>query len=73
MSEIVERISGYTDQQMLDRCLSFQKVLSKTETKHTGRGRNVRHYEKLKWEGAKDALDRVNRSIEHYKKLIEKK
>ena len=68
--ELIERIYGYSDKQMADRCRGYLSVLSATETKSLGRGkRGTRQV--FKYIQDKDVMERINRSIEYYQKLVE--
>lgn len=68
--ELIERIYGYSDKQMADRCRGYLSVLSATETKSLGRGkRGTRQV--FKYIQDKDVMERIKRSIEYYQKLVE--
>lgn len=67
---LIERIYGYSDKQMADRCNGYLSVLSATETKSLGRGRKGTK-QVFKYSQDKDVIDRIKRSIEHYEKLVE--
>jgi hypothetical protein len=70
MNDIIERIYGYSDKQMADRCMGYLSVLSATETKPIGRGRKGTK-QVFKYSQNKDVVERIKRSIEHYEKLVE--
>lgn len=68
--ELIERIYGYSDKQMADRCRGYLSVLSATETKSLGRGkRGTRQV--FKYIQDKEVMERINSSIEYYQKLVE--
>ncbi len=68
--KLIERIYGYSDKQMADRCMGYLSVLSATEIKPLGRGKKGKR-EVFKYTQDKDVIDRIKRSIEHYQKLVE--
>lgn len=68
--ELIERIYGYSDKQMADRCRGYLSVLSATETKSLGRGKKGTR-QVFKYIQDKDVMERINRSIEYYQKLVE--
>ena len=41
MSDIIERIPGYTDDMMLEWCMHLHRIVSATKTVTVGRGRNI--------------------------------
>lgn len=65
---LIERIYGYSDKQMADRCRGYLSVLSATETKPRGRKGTKQVF---KYSQNKDVIERIKRSIEHYEKLVE--
>lgn len=67
---LIERIYGYSDKQMADRCRGYLSVLSATETKPIGIGRKGTK-QVFKYSQNKDVIERIKRSIEHYEKLVE--
>ena len=68
--ELIERIYGYSDKQMADRCMGYLSVLSATEIKPLGRGKKGTR-EVFKYHQDKEVIERIKRSIEHYQKLVE--
>lgn len=67
---LIERIYGYSDKQMADRCMGYLSVLSATEIKPLGRGKKGTR-EVFKYHQDKEVIERIKRSIEHYQKLVE--
>ena len=73
MKDVLERRSGYSDKMMHEQCLLLQRVVSQTVTKTRGRGRHAKKVEVLRHDTDPEIIDRINRSVEHYKAMTEKK
>lgn len=66
MSDVIERIAGYSDDMMYEWCLSLHRVVSKTKVVKYGRGRNT--VEKTVWKHHThdDVRDKIDRSLKFY-------
>lgn len=71
--EICERVTGYSDKMMFDRCNSFLTVMKKKYSKKVGRGRNTKIMQFNKYSNLQDRIEVMERSAEFYKKKMEKK
>ena len=71
--EICERVTGYSDKMMFDRCNSFLTVMKKKYSKKVGRGRNTKIMQFNKYSNLQDRIEVMERSAEYYKKKMEKK
>jgi len=67
--ELIERIYGYYDEQMADRCRGYLSVLSATEIKPLGRGKKGTR-EVFKYYQDKDVINKIKNSIDYYQKLV---
>ena len=70
MKDILSRLPAYSDKMMYEQCLVLQKVVMKTKSVTVGRGRNSEKREVLKHNTPKEIIDRINDSVEHYKKAM---
>ena len=73
MTDILDRRSGYSDKMMYEQCLLLQSVVTKTVPKTIGRGRSAKKVEVLKHSIDTDIIDRINRSVEYYKAMMDRK
>jgi hypothetical protein len=71
-TEIIERILGWSNQAMLDRCLCTKRTVNQTKTRKTGRGRATKYFEVLKYSMDSDVLKKIDDSVAHYKALLYK-
>ena len=71
MSKIIERIPAYSNKSMIEYCTQMLNVLTMTKEIKVGRGRAVRVEKVLKHNPSEELLDKMRKSIEHYKKLNE--
>lgn len=71
MSKIIERIPAYSNKAMIEYCTQMLNVLTMTKEIKVGRGRGVRVEKVLKHNPSEELLDKMRKSIEHYKKLNE--
>ena len=67
MKDIVERISGYSNQAMTDYCLRLMNVITATKKKKVKVGRNVEEVEVPKYSYDNEVSDKIARSYEYYK------
>jgi hypothetical protein len=67
MSDIIERISGYSDEMMQEWCSCLQRVVTQERIIKEGRGKNKRERKVLKHPTHPDVLERINNSVEFYK------
>jgi len=68
---MIERTSGYSNKAMLDYCESLKKVVLKTETVKSGRGKAIEIREALKYNTDPNIIDKIVSSCEYYKNLYE--
>jgi hypothetical protein len=71
-TEIIERIFGYNNFEMWQKCELLKKVIDITVEVKEGRGKNVKVYQKYKHNIPQLNRDMINRSCEYYKSLHEK-
>ena len=69
MTEVVTRISAYSNESMLHYCETLLSILSQTYDTKVGRGKKVDVIKLFKYKNDQDVIDRLINSIEHYKKL----
>lgn len=62
---LIERIYGYSDKQMADRCKGYLSVLSETKLVPLGRGRKGKR-EVFKYTQDKEVIKKIKNSIEFY-------
>jgi hypothetical protein len=70
MKDILSRLPAYSDKMMYEQCLILQKVVTKTKSVTVGRGRHAEKREVLKHNTPKEIIDRINNSVEHYKRAM---
>jgi len=71
MTKIVERISGYSNEAMLNYCETLKSIVTQTYDTKVGRGKKVEIIKVPKHKVDQDVIDKIVRSCEHYKKLNE--
>jgi hypothetical protein len=71
MSEIIERMIGYTNEMMLKQCEIYKKVLTATKQEKVGRGNGVVIIDIPKYSVNPQTLRSVIESCEYYKNLYE--
>lgn len=67
MSDIIERIPGYTDDMMLEWCMHLHRIVTMTKTISVGRGRNIERRAVPKHNTHPDVVEKIKRSVEHYR------
>jgi hypothetical protein len=67
--DTIERIPGYSNKMMLDQLNAVFKVMSKTKIATSGRGKNIVSTEVPMYRNMKEPIEKVKRSIEHYKNM----
>jgi len=70
--DIIKRISGCNNKEMLDQCEMIKAVATTTVEAKSGRGKAVKVYQVLKHNIPKNVVDRILRSCDYYKELHEK-
>ena len=70
--EIIDRVPGYNNYEMWQRCELLKKVVTQTVEVKEGRGRNVEIYRKYKHNTPIETIEKIIRSCEYYKQLYEK-
>lgn len=70
--EIVERIAGYTDAMMHNRCCVYARIMHTTIEKKIGRGKSAEVESKLKYKTEQAQLDKINRSVKYYLEQMRK-
>lgn len=69
--DIIERRPGFSDEMMYRQCLLLAGIVNRKTTIKQGRGRNTYTLEVDKFKTSKHDIDRINRSVEYYKNLME--
>jgi len=69
---VIDRKLGYSDEMMYSYCQILASVVNKTIDVKTGRGKNVTITRVLKHSTHKDAIEKINNSVDYYKELMEK-
>ena len=69
MVDIIERKLGLNNEAMLEYCNILREILTQTKEVKSGRGKSVEFRRVLKYKNDIEALDRIIKSCEHYKKL----
>jgi hypothetical protein len=69
----LKRRLGYSNEMMYNQCLILQKVVTQTKTLKSGRGKKVESRDIPKYRIPKDVLDKINNSVEYYKKQMSSK
>jgi len=72
-TDVIERRLGFSNEMMYNQCSLLANIVNKTEEVKVGRGKSAKVIHKLKYTTDKASLDRINRSVEHYKNLMESK
>jgi hypothetical protein len=67
MEDIIERILGYSNEDMAAYCQRLINVITATKKKKIKVGRNVEEIEVPKYEKDKNIVERTIRSYEYYK------
>jgi hypothetical protein len=67
MSEIIERISGFSDQEMYEYCESLRRVILQKKEVKSGRGKSIETKQVLKYDTEQETIDRIVNSCEFYK------
>ena len=70
---VLEKRLGYNNKMMYEYCLTLQNVITQTKPLKSGRGKNTVIRDILKYDLPKDVLDRINNSVEYYKKQMNSK
>lgn len=69
MKNIVERIAGYSNEEMLHYCETLKSIMTQTHDTKIGRGKKVEIIKVPKYNVDQDVIDKILSSCEHYKKL----
>ena len=72
MSEIIERILGYTNEMMWKQCEIYKGIVTAKKQEKVGRGKSVITIDVPKYPVRKGVIESIAASCEHYKKLHEK-
>ena len=67
MNEIIERISGFNDQEMYEYCESLRRVILQKKEVKSGRGKAIETKQILKYDSEQDVIERIINSCEFYK------
>lgn len=70
--EIIPRILGLSNKEMLDKCTTYKDICSKTVDVKVGVGRNIQTIKKLKYKTDSSYLTVIKNSYEHYNNLNNK-
>jgi hypothetical protein len=71
MTDIVEKISGYSNKDMAEYCETLKAIMTQTKKFKVGRGKAVKIESIPKYRQDKEMLDRINKSIQHYSTITE--
>ena len=71
MVDILERISGFNNEEMWKQCELLKSVVFQTIDTKVGRGKNATTLKTFKHDTPKEVMNRIANSCEHYKKLYE--
>ena len=66
MTDIVEKILGYSNKDMAEYCETLKSIMTQTKDFKTGRGLAAKIIKVPKYRDDKEMLDRINKSIEYY-------
>ena len=72
MVDILERISGFNNEEMWKQCELLKSVVFQTIDTKVGRGKNATTLKTFKHDTPKEVRDRIANSCEYYKQLHEK-
>ena len=70
--DILERTPGYSNEMMYKQCGILASVVNQTIDIKVGRGKNATIIKRLKHNTPTETIDRINRSVDYYKNLMEK-
>lgn len=70
MEDVFERIPGYSNKDMVDKCQMLLNILDAKVEKTVGKGKNATTVLVKKYKTHKDVYDRVVRSLAYYKNLL---
>jgi hypothetical protein len=68
-TEVIPRIPGLSNKEMLDRCIVSRDICLKTVDVKVGRGKGIEVVKKLRYNTPPDALSLIIKSCEHYERL----
>jgi len=71
MKDVFERIPGYSNEEMVEKCQMLLNILDAKVEKTVGRGKNTTTVLVKKYKTHKDVYDRAVNSFAYYKKLYE--
>jgi hypothetical protein len=71
MNDVVERILGYSNVEMVDYCETLKSIMTQTKQFKVGRGKSVKIETITKYKQDNEMLDRINRSIQYYSTATE--
>ena len=71
MKDVFERIPGYSNKEMVEKCAMILSILDTKIEKTTGRGKAVTTVLVKKYKTHKEVYDRAVNSLAYYKKLYE--
>ena len=71
MEDVFERIPGYSNKDMVDKCQMLLNILDAKVEKTVGKGKSVTTVLVKKYKTHKDVYDRAVNSLAYYKKLYE--
>ena len=69
--DVFERIPGYSNKEMVEKCAMILSILDTKIEKTTGRGKNITTVLVKKYKTHKEVYDRAVNSLAYYKKLYE--
>lgn len=71
MEDVFERIPGYSNKEMVEKCAMILNILDTKIEKQVGRGKAVKTVLVNKYTTHKDVYNRAVNSLAYYKKLYE--
>ena len=66
MTDIVEKILGYSNKDMAEYCETLKSIMTRTKDFKTGKGPSTKIIKIPKYRDDKEMLDRINKSIDYY-------
>ena len=71
--DVIERLPFHNDAMMYKKCLLLQEICTQSREEKIGRGKKATTITIPKYTIDKEVLDKINRSVEFYKELMNKK
>ena len=72
-TNVIERRVGFSNEMMFNQCSLLAEIVNKTKEVKVGRGKSVQVITQKMYTTSSEAIDKINRSVQHYKELMESK